>query len=210
MAKDFVKDSSEEEPVENASTESAQKRIEKLEKMMGELMAGVIQMNKNLTEGYKATVAAIQTNLAPLAQLGQMAQSQQQQQQSSNSQNSNDPVPNLQKAGYFQPNANGQNGQQNPLANLEAIAMIMKMFGGEQQGGNVFTQMGQRMFVEQTMGQIMERKAMYRMLWKKGLLTEGEVNDFDMLQGKLYGGLLGGGTMGGMTNGQSGQDNKST
>lgn len=202
------------ELVENPSTEVAEGEVKKPmtteerfarnEEMMLDMFNLIKKMNNNLTEGYATTVKTLEANLKPVGTVLQ-AMLTNQQQQAAQGQVAGAP---LNPAGtiqgsqgqYFSPNGQaGQAGQMNPQ--MEMFMMVMKMLGGDGGQNAVFTQMGQRMFIEQTLGQIMERRSMYRTLMKKGLLEEAEVHQFEMIQDKLYGNMLGMGM--GLPNGQA-------
>lgn len=187
---------------------------------MDDLNNNVKIMNKNLFDGYRQTEKALITTLTPLSEAMAAAKKQQEQVQQQmgggGQQQFQMPAGAFgQQSGHFDPFTANRGGGQNPMqqmamqggqGNPMMFYLLDKMFTPDP-SQNLYSMLGQRVFAESIMSNMLMNRAAMKKLREKNLLDEDEYNTFTKAQDQMYNPLMGTKQLGGQ-DGQTNKDNK--
>lgn len=162
----------------------------RLANMLEELNKNTIAVSNNLQKGYDSTVRALENNLKPLADIARKGNEQLEQAKhaAAGGGDSGGAQSGGNNGGYYNPDGRKMGmGMEDKMMLMEFMKMAMQ----PDPSNSMFAQLGQRVFVENTMSQMYSNRAVMNKLKTKNLIDDEDYNTFVAAQDAMYKPLLG-------------------
>lgn len=162
----------------------------RLANMLEELNKNTIAVSNNLQKGYDSTVRALENNLKPLADIARKGNEQLEQAKhaAAGGGDSGGAQSGGNNGGYYSPDGRKMGmGMEDKMMLMEFMKMAMQ----PDPSNSMFAQLGQRVFVENTMSQMYSNRAVMNKLKTKNLIDDDDYNTFVAAQDAMYKPLLG-------------------